>query len=257
MVKKGQSVIIYAFFLALIVVIIVASFTFGFWIFGRGQLKEIEFRNDIFIAKNAIKAGKIYLEGSLDYSVYQAMYDNGRRGGLPSEKSSSNKLPERQEVINYLKNEVQRNLDKYTGTEGTQKSFFEKTVRIPKVDVKVNDLNGMVNISIDGENGENIVLSYIKFEEDEYITFELSPKIEKTYPIRYFELYEKADKKYNEIKNGNCANGEEEKDSIIIKVEKKDNKCIINVTDTSIRVPVFDKKENKVVFNYISFIVTK
>lgn len=36
---------------------------------------------DVYVIKNGMNLANVYLQNSLDYSVYQAMYDNGLRGG--------------------------------------------------------------------------------------------------------------------------------------------------------------------------------
>lgn len=39
-------------------------------------------KTDIYVMTNAVDSAKVYMEASLDYSVYQAMYDVAKRGGL-------------------------------------------------------------------------------------------------------------------------------------------------------------------------------
>ena len=52
-------------------------------------------KTDIYVMKNAIDSSKAYMRASLDYSVYQALYDVSKKGGLSDSQSAqvfTNKL---------------------------------------------------------------------------------------------------------------------------------------------------------------------
>jgi hypothetical protein len=82
---KGMTINILSAGLVILAVVVIYAFAHPLT-----QPHAAEYaRTDIYVMKNAIDASKTYLEASLDYSVYQAMYDIAKRGGA-SDAASMN-----------------------------------------------------------------------------------------------------------------------------------------------------------------------
>ncbi len=69
---------IFAIVLAVMLVLVVGQVVY--YMLYRETTVEF-FLFDIYVVKNGMNLANLYLENSLDYSVYQAMYDNAMRGG--------------------------------------------------------------------------------------------------------------------------------------------------------------------------------
>ncbi len=77
--KKGMAPQIYLAMTLIIMVIILATLLFD--IFGAGKKVEMEETKNTYVLLNALKTAKLYVESSLDFSVYQSVYNNSRYGG--------------------------------------------------------------------------------------------------------------------------------------------------------------------------------
>ena len=73
-----------AVFMAAIMIALFISFGTNLKLFGGGEgaITKTSLQSDIYTTGHALDAARIYMETSLDYSVYQACYDNLRKAGL-------------------------------------------------------------------------------------------------------------------------------------------------------------------------------
>lgn len=77
--KKGMAPQIYLAMTLIIMFIILATLLFD--LFGAGKKVEMEETKNTYVLLNALKTAKLYVESSLDFSVYQSVYNNSRYGG--------------------------------------------------------------------------------------------------------------------------------------------------------------------------------
>ncbi|MCK4335112.1 MAG: peptidoglycan-binding protein [Candidatus Aenigmarchaeota archaeon] len=77
--KKGMAPQIYLAMTLIIMFIILATLLFD--LFGAGKKVEMEETKNTYVLLNALKTAKLYVESSLDFSVYQSVYNNSKYGG--------------------------------------------------------------------------------------------------------------------------------------------------------------------------------
>jgi hypothetical protein len=77
---KGLVNVVYA--LALIVMLIMALSFLGSSMFRKQDSVSVMLDSDVYTLQGSLDASKLYLDTAARYSVLQAMYDNGLRGGL-------------------------------------------------------------------------------------------------------------------------------------------------------------------------------
>jgi hypothetical protein len=94
--KKGIAPEVYVAFTILIILIVLGTIIVG--IFFPVKEVNIEFIRDSYAMINALKTARLFTETSLDFSVYQTIYNNSRYGGyfdisqLPPERKMTNEL---------------------------------------------------------------------------------------------------------------------------------------------------------------------
>ncbi len=268
------------FAIVLIIIFILAVGQLFYYFLHRETTMEY-FLSDIYVVKNGINLANLYLENSLDYSVYQAMYDNGLRGGwkeIPAGYAYDENLsywvetggvitPSRKDLNDSLKSAITENLNKYVGGGY---SFLSKYYTLPtfKADqIIISDLDGETGISASSDKT-------IRFHDviehktgEERISIESTPRLGNTYSLDYFDLYGNSSGVFNEMKTKNCTGlskddklRDNEKDNNyvinVVVVDKKDTPCEatlkINVTDSNARFPVFNGKE--ITFESVSMV---
>ena len=124
---KGQALIIAAIFIVLILIILWSAVNIP--ALKTNQIeKDVKVRSEMHIMGNALDAAKLYMETSLEYSIYQACYDNLGKGGwdsIPSGKSYqgyaswdfSDPHPDIYEFKAGLENSIKTNMGLYRGTK--------------------------------------------------------------------------------------------------------------------------------------------
>jgi hypothetical protein len=164
------------------------------------QLEEYT-KTDIYVMKNAIDSSKLYLQTSLDYSVYQAMYDVAKNGGLG--KSAANQWDSvlgENEFVSNVKAEILKNMNSYT-SKGYM--FLDlPLVYLPEYEEKNNELSESdsdVKILLSGTK-----LRITKKDEQEVIVLESSSDMEKVYEIDLFGMYRKAKDVFGPVKSTSC-----------------------------------------------------
>jgi len=94
--KKGIAPEVYVAFTILIILIVLGTLIVG--IFFPAKEVDIEFIRDSYAMINALKTARLFTETSLDFSVYQTIYNNSRYGGyfdisqVPPERKITNEL---------------------------------------------------------------------------------------------------------------------------------------------------------------------
>ncbi|MFH0956926.1 MAG: hypothetical protein V1813_03615 [Candidatus Aenigmatarchaeota archaeon] len=77
---KGMVNVVYA--IALIVMLLMALSFLGSSMFRKQDTVQVMFDSDVYTLQGALDAAKLYLDTAARYSVQQAMYENGLRGGF-------------------------------------------------------------------------------------------------------------------------------------------------------------------------------
>jgi len=80
---RATSALVAVVFFAAIIVIIITGYNINIRFFGgEGSVHKTNLQSDLYVMSHALDAARLYLDTSLDYSVYQACYENLKRGGL-------------------------------------------------------------------------------------------------------------------------------------------------------------------------------
>lgn len=107
--KKGIASEMYLAITVVVIFIVLGTLLFN--IFGPIKTVDIEETKNTYVLVNALKAAKLYTESSLDFSVYQSVYNNSRHGGY----YDISQLPAAQKMTNELLPLCKKYMDKYAG----------------------------------------------------------------------------------------------------------------------------------------------
>ena len=239
---KGQEGVILAILFMIILVGIGASIMV-LWV---GEAKKTEVESDIglYTTNLALKFAKLYTETSLDYSVYQAMYDLGKRGGGDGTKCELTK--DNKEFENNFKAEILKDLNAYTGGLNQIYYFKGKEVTLPTFSAdKLNIMDSPSGMSVSLEGDRNIFLKEASKKQlgSESIAIEISSKMEEIYVFKFFALHEKAIDVSDRIKDCKTTLNAKEGDyEIVVSSDSATEPCTVtaNVTDTSKKFPLFN-----------------
>jgi len=123
---KGVSLVIPTIVIIIILLMLLAAINIPLIKTSQYE-KDLEVRSEIHTMSNALDTAKLYMETSLEYSIYQACYDNLRNGGwdsFPANKyqgyavwDSSDLHPNDQEFKLALEESIASNLALYRGTQ--------------------------------------------------------------------------------------------------------------------------------------------
>jgi len=216
-VRKGfvPANTIYAIVLIIIFIIAVGQLFYHF--LNRETTLEY-FLSDIYVAKNGMNLANLYLENSLDFAVYQAMYDSGRRGGwkeIPAgsaydenltywQESGGVIIPSGKDLNDSLKSAISENLNKYV--QGGY-LFLDKYYTLPEFEpdgIAVTDTGNATRVS--AASGMKIVFHDVIEHEtgEERISIESAPRMGNTYTFDYFDLYEKSTGIFRKVRSTLC-----------------------------------------------------
>lgn len=214
MVKKGMSVNILSVGLVIVGAVIIYAI---FHPVLQTHLEEYT-KTDIYVMKNAIDSSKLYLQTSLDYSVYQAMYDIAKNGGLSGTGNKWDNSLDENNFVSNVKAEILKNLNSYT-SKGYM--FLDLSlVYLPNYEGKnteLSELDSKVKISL---TGGNIRIS--KKDEQEIITLESSSDMERAYEIDFFGMFRKARNVFGPVRSTFC--------DVVGNQIKKEDGFVINQT---------------------------
>ncbi len=249
--KKAQGAILMVFVLVFVIFVILNSMQFH-WSKSIEKKAELEFKEDLYVIRNSLKLSKVYLDTSLDYSMYQGMYDVGKNGGWETKKNNLN--DNKDEVKNALKKRISANLKNYVERDY---NFLGEIIRLPPFNenkITIEELsNGNLNVSTEGERNIYFEEKTTIPTEKKSIRLELSSKLNKVYDFKFFSLHDKA----VEVSKGitDCDDKEETSGNykIVLNANNDAKPCnvTVSVTDTSKEFPVFNSAE--VSFEPITF----
>ena len=206
---------IYAMILVVLFILAVGQL---FYYFLHQETTLEYFLSDIYVARNGINLANLYLENSLDFSVYQAMYDNGRRGGwkeIPAGSKHDENLsyweetggvitPSKEDLNNSLRSAITENLNKYVSGGYT---FLSKYYILPEFkpdQITISEPGDATKVSASSDR--NILFHDVIQHEtgEERISIESTPKLGNTYTFDYFDLYEKSSGIFRKVKSTSC-----------------------------------------------------
>jgi soluble lytic murein transglycosylase len=126
--KGSSTLILLAIGLVIVLMIVVTMLNIPFLKSANQVEKDLEVRSEIHTMGNALDAAKLYMETSLEYSIYQACYDNLKNGGWdtlegkPTDRGYAlwnypDPHPDVYEFKAGLENSIKANLGLYSGTK--------------------------------------------------------------------------------------------------------------------------------------------
>ncbi|MCK5022914.1 MAG: hypothetical protein KAS04_01945 [Candidatus Aenigmarchaeota archaeon] len=150
--KKGQGAVFLTISLLVITITIILSLSF-FWESSTDRKNELRLSEDLYVASNAIKLGKLYYDTSMDYSVFQAIYNVAKNGGWETQKNELN--TDENSIMDAIKKKIVENFEKYAAKDY---SFLGKSVRIPPLENAKLEINKIVDgvIKVKAEGNKNI-----------------------------------------------------------------------------------------------------
>jgi hypothetical protein len=217
MVRKGfvPANTFYAIVLIIIFILLIGQLIYYFL---HKETTLEYFLSDIYVARNGMNLANLYLGNSLDFAVYQAMYDNGMRGGwkeIPPGSLYAENLsywqetggvitPSAEEINESLRSAITENLNLYV-KDGY--SFLGKFYTLPTFEagtMALSSINGSMEVSA-GSGNKIRFHDMIEHETgEERIDIESHPKLGNTYPIDYFELYNRSSWVFRKVKSESC-----------------------------------------------------
>ncbi|MCD6590618.1 MAG: hypothetical protein J7K72_01465 [Candidatus Aenigmarchaeota archaeon] len=225
------------------------------------QTKDIRFTEDIYVIQNAVEAADIYFKASLDYAVFQAIYDVGKNGGL---EKTWTKKPKESEVVSALKKTIVLNLNNYTKEKYI---FFGKSVNLPTFiedDIEVKLMDDGVSVSI--KSGKSLYYCDTKTGEQGKVSmrFEKSVDIEKIYGIKFSKMLKKAYEIFDSLskislpsEKGKHLDGyplsenDLDVDAVLHEIHPGNKIIKINITQKDFKIPVYVDK--KVLYEPVTF----
>ncbi|MEM5871902.1 MAG: peptidoglycan-binding domain-containing protein [Candidatus Aenigmatarchaeota archaeon] len=115
---KGVASNIYLAFSILIVVIVLGGLIYNLFFIKTATIEETK---DTYALINALKAAKLYTEASLDFSVYQSVYNNSLYGGY----YDLSQLPQTRKMTNELFPRCEKIMKKYEGCSTQTKPQYK------------------------------------------------------------------------------------------------------------------------------------
>jgi hypothetical protein len=172
-----------------------------FWY--EGDTYRVLLHTHMYGMSNALDAAGLYVNISLDYSVYQALYQTLGSGGFEtiesgkgrdgiaywSDSSSAIQIPTKEQVGEALRKRIEENLAKYTGAGY---SFtYDYGVRLPGYKVSLQEESGGFRITTSSDDANMSISKYTQeygMKEDVTIKRPLLP--EALYDIDYGGMLE-------------------------------------------------------------------
>ncbi len=207
--KAGATLVILA--IGLVVVLIVIWSYVNIPIIKNNQLEtDVETRTHIHTMGNALDAAKLYADTALDYSIYQACYDNLKKGGwesLPTNNYQglavwdSGSGPGQTLFEEGMQNSIKSNLNLYT--KSTYKFLSEYFVNIPtytQVYMNTDDADPLLmSVSAFADSNMNIQKNQ---ETGEYIRLEKDSTLMNSddYKVNCYGVYQKGVEIYGQLR---------------------------------------------------------
>ncbi len=241
---KGQEGIIYiiGFLIALIMVVGALSVSLPLFgtVIGSSKKTEIQAKSNVYTAEYALKFARVYAKTALTYSVYQAMYDLGKKSG----GSACELVKDKNEIEKNLKTEILKNLNGYTSGTNAFYSFMGKDVVLPHFSepgMNITETASGMNVSTEGDRTIYLKETASHGVGGETIMVEISSKMENVYGFDFFSLHEKAIDVAGRIKGcTSTLNTKEGSYEIVATSDNATEPCTVTVkvTDTSKTFPI-------------------
>jgi len=166
---------------------------------------EITINNEISSMRHALDAAGIYLDTALRFSVYQAMHDTGKNGGMPvipeyRKATFSGRdyavwystgldiSPSEEEILNGLVGLAKQSMDKYTSDDYAFLDEFAVTLpSYSSIDIRRAD-NGLTASADDA----GTVIFIERKSGSSTVRLEKNPKISEDFDVDYSGLYKKS-----------------------------------------------------------------
>jgi hypothetical protein len=200
--QKGMANIVY---IVGLIVIFIISITYirPFLSKPKANVVEIAINNNIYLMRDSLEMAKLYIDDAAGNSLYQAMYENGKRGGFSSSESerlnfegkeyvlwynNKDSSPTENDITRALESVVEKNLENYTKEEVITSIF---KVRIPGYDqITVMSDNG-AGVRVLGTGSGYLSVTRVT-EDEEEIVIQKSSKIDILLHLPYYQLYKEA-----------------------------------------------------------------
>ena len=209
---KGQALIIAAIFIIIILIFLWSVVNIPAIKTGQMQ-SDVEVHSQMHTMSNALDAAKLYMETSLEYSTYQACYDNLRKGGwdsIPSGKAyqgyalwdSSGGQPDKAAFEGSMDNSIKSNLALYRGTQAYT-FLLDYYVNLPAYNdvVVTTDDNDPKWMFVSAFSDSNLNIQKTQ-ESGEYIRLEKESTLQNQdeYRIDCYGIYRKGAEVYSKTK---------------------------------------------------------
>jgi hypothetical protein len=160
-----------------------------------GDAYSVTLHTHMYGMGNALDAAELYAGTSLDYSVYQAVYETLKQGGFGAIPEGSGEdgmafwensdkdivIPSDEDVLSSIESGIAENFAKYTRTVYSFSRDYG--VYFPSFDVSLEQEPGSLRVSCSSGNPMSISRVTNEFEMEEDITLKRPISLERTYDI--------------------------------------------------------------------------
>lgn len=143
---------------------------------GEGALTKASLQTDIYALEHALDAAKLYMETSLDYSVYQACYDTLAREDIDSSEG----------FLEELESTTETYLNRYS--KGGYLFLDEYSVNLPNSAIGITPGEPDSKFRVDVTPNDMLTTSSLT-KSGEYITLEASAGMSREYDMPCYSLF--------------------------------------------------------------------
>ncbi len=207
--KGFSGIIAFVFILLLVVIVFVGTNTTMFW--EKGSIKHANVQANLYGMWSALQAADLYINTSIDYSVYQACYDVLRWGGFAQDnKNWSNWNGEEHETPpseDVFKQNFKELLDKYIKRYTNQQYNFMDNYNVSSVesghlpDVEISADIGASGISISATAKDKMYITNTNNEFMEKIVLMKGFATQKHYDIPCFNIFLWGEAQHEDVVN--------------------------------------------------------
>jgi len=202
--QKGMANIIYIMGLILMCIISLAYIVPFLSQQPEKNVVEIAVNNYVYLMRDSVEMAKLYLDNAARYSLYQAMYENGRDGGFESTEkdnqieydainyrlwyNNTDTAPTESDITDALEEAFEENFEKYTKDQSVTGLF---AVGIPRYNkITITNANNY-SLRLEGTGTADLSVGNT-MESGERIAVEKSSLINMTVHAPYYKLYQEA-----------------------------------------------------------------
>ena len=189
---KGSAMLV-VFMILAIVVAIVVGFGLRINLFGGGEgvVHKTSLQSNIYVMGHALDAAGLYMDTALDYSVYQACYDNLQRAGQSHITEETGKDGygylldmDSEEFHDELREEIETFMNRYTTSSYTFMSDYKVVLPTPQIAVS----HSGDAFSASALTTDKLTITKVA-ESSETITLRSSLDSSGTYTVPCYSLY--------------------------------------------------------------------